>query len=117
MELNRFEVPVQAAILRKTGWPTTNASPAKISSRSRAGPARPASPVAAFSGPLSLARISRSETVETPYDRASTVIAPARRKPNRTLPRPGPATWANDWVAPSLPFPSISCARPIREGR
>ena len=115
MAENRFAVPVHAATFRRILFPATKARPASSSVRSRvACPAAAAAAAVVRSG--SGALISSMDADETPYETASALIAPARRNPNSAPPRPGPATCANDWVAPSLPFPSTSCSLPISPG-
>ena len=101
MPLNRFAVPVQATILRRIGCLTTNFRPSAISARrfrcSGAG-----------SGRCSLVLMANSDATDTTYEMASAHIAVAApTAPTRPPPRPGPANWANAWVAPSLPLPSI----------
>ena len=101
MPLNRFDVPVQATILRRIGCLTTNFRPSAISARrfrcSGAG-----------SGRCSLVLMANSDATDTTYEMASAHIAVAApTAPTRPPPRPGPVNWANAWVAPSLPLPSI----------
>ena len=108
---NRFAVPVHAAILRRTGCRSTNESPSAISALS---PARPPSPA----GGSSRSRMSSRDATEMAYEIASAPMARAApTRPTSPPPRPGPATCAKDWVAPSLPLPSTRCSLVTTTGR
>ena len=111
MELNRFDVPVQATILRRIGCLTTNFRPSAISARRfRCSGAR--------SARCSLVLMPNSDATDTTYEMASAHIAVAApTAPTRPPPRPGPVNSANAWVAPSLPLPSIRSSGLSSTGR
>jgi hypothetical protein len=109
--LNRFDVPVQATILRRIGCLTTNFRPSAISARRlRCSGAVP--------GRCSLILMPNSDATDTTYEMASAHIAAAApTAPTRPPPRPGPVNWANAWVAPSFPLPSMRASALSSTGR
>ena len=115
MELKRFEVAVQAAMLRRYGLSTTQRRPSAISAR-KPGPGVPSA--ACRSGAGSGRRIHQRKSPDPRNERASRATANgAVTSPIRTPAIPGPTTWAPARLISSFAFPSWSWSRSTREGR
>ncbi len=97
----KFASPKRSAVVRRKAWPQTKWKP----SASR----RPSGSVMRSAVSSNGVRIASSETVENPYDTASTTNGSARATSKRAPPSGGPASPTTAFRPVSAPAAAGSC--------